>query len=107
MTTFLKTAMAGLLLTTALMAQELVLAQRGEAPAYVIVHAASAGPSVKFACEELQKTIAVQTGVTLPIQDDAAPLPPKAILVGAPCHLASLEGCSFPATAYPDDAFSM
>ncbi|MBO4620514.1 MAG: hypothetical protein J5654_10450 [Victivallales bacterium] len=109
MTTFLKSALSSLIfLAGAAMAQtELVLAQRGEAPAYVIVLAADAGESVRFACEELQKTIALQTGVTLPIQDDTKPLPPKAILVGAPRHLAQLEGCVFPVSDKPDDAFSL
>ena len=109
MTTFLTSALSSLIfLAGAAMAQtELVLAQRGEAPAYVIVLAADAGESVRFACEELQKTIALQTGVTLPIQDDTKPLPPKAILVGAPRHLAQLEGCVFPVSDKPDDAFSL
>ena len=108
MTAFLKSVLLSLCVAVSALAQtELVLAQRGEAPAYVIVHAADAGESIRFACEELQKTIAAQTGVTLPIQDDAGPLPPKAILVGAPRHLAALEGCDFPVCDKPDDAFRL
>ena len=45
--------------------------------------------------------------MTLPIQDDTEPLPPRAILVGAPRHLAQLEGCVFPVSDKPDDAFSL
>lgn len=90
------------------MAQEvLTLAKHGEVPDYTIVHAADAGDSVKLACQELQKYIAIQTGVTLPIQDDSGELPAKAILVGSPRYLNTLPGCDFPKTHYPDDSFTL
>ncbi len=86
---------------------ELTLAKRGATATYTIVHAAGAGESILLACNELQSAIAKQTGVTLPIQDDTAALPSKAILIGEPRYLAELPGCQFPEYDKPDDSFSL
>ena len=83
----------------------IVLAARGRPAEYVIVHSATAPDSVQLACKELQEYLQQQTGVLLPIEDDRAPLPAKAILVGAPRHLSELPGCGFPKLLHPDDSF--
>ena len=44
-------------------AQELVLAERGKPAACTIVVAKDAGPSLKYAAEELQRSVKVLTGV--------------------------------------------
>ena len=63
--------------------ETLVLAERGKAPQYAIVKGAMAGECETYAAEELRSFLAQTTGVTLPIVTDAAPLPTKAIVLGA------------------------
>ena len=70
----------GVLLTAG--AGELPLAVRGAPAAYTIVVPAAASPSQKYAAEELRDYTEKMTGVKLPIATDAAPLPPKAVLIG-------------------------
>ena len=48
-------------------AQELVLAERGKSAACAIVVAKDAGPSLKYAAEELQRYVKELTGVELPV----------------------------------------
>ena len=70
----------GVLLTAG--AGELPLAVRGAPAAYTIVVPAAASPSQKYAAEELRDYTEKMTDVKLPIATDAAPLPPKAVLIG-------------------------
>ena len=60
-----------LALTTAAMSArgsaELVLAERGKAAACAIVAAEEAGPSIRYAAEEIQRYVKELTGVELPI----------------------------------------
>ena len=62
-------------------ASPLEIAVRGKAPAYTIVVPEKASPVEKYAAEELQGFLEKVAGVKLPVATDAAPLPPKAILV--------------------------
>ena len=96
-----------LCLTATSVQADLVLARRGQPADAVIVHAADAPESIKLACNELQMYLEKQTGVKLPIQDDGAALPKKAILVGKPRYLAELPGCQFPEMKLPDDSFRL
>jgi len=74
-------------------ASPLEIAVRGKAPAYTIVVPEKASPVEKYAAEELQGFLEKVAGVKLPVATDAAPLPPKAILVGETKHsLALLNG---------------
>ena len=63
-------------------AADLELAVRGASAAYTIVVPAGASPSQQYAAEELRDYAEKMTDVKLPIATDAAPLPPKAILIG-------------------------
>ena len=68
--TSLSLAVAALALTAS--AGTLDLAARGRAPEYVIVRAADASPSVKYAAEELRDFTERLTGVRLPIVEVSA-----------------------------------
>ena len=59
-------------------AQELVLAERGKPAACTIVVAKDAGPSLKYAAEELQRYVKELTGVELPVGADAINCVPPA-----------------------------
>ena len=61
---------------------DMPLAVRGQPAAYTIVVPEKASPSQRYAAEELRDYAEKATGVKLPIATDAAPLPPKAILLG-------------------------
>ena len=50
---------------------ELVLAERGKDGAYAIVAAEDAGPSIRYAAEEIQRYVKELTGVELPISSAA------------------------------------
>ena len=63
-------------------ARELVIAERGKSPSYVIVRSAQASESEKYAAEELRDFLAKVTGVTLPLTTNAKPIPRKAIVIG-------------------------
>ena len=74
-------------------ASPLEIAVRGKAPAYTIVVPEKASPAEKYAAEELQGFLEKVAGVKLPVASDAAPLPPKAILLGETKYsLALLNG---------------
>ncbi len=77
------------ILCVTLSATALTLARGGESR-YVIVRAAQAPPVVETAALDLQKHLAEITGATLPIQTDDAPLPKKAIVLGASRYLDAL-----------------
>ena len=93
---------AVLVLSGAVRAGELVLAERGKPAAYAIVTGAQASPSEKYAAEELRDFLAKTTGVTLPIRTDAEALPAKAILVGGTAHTARVLGAQDLETARKD-----
>ena len=59
-------------------AQELVLAERGKPADRVIVIAKDAGPSLKYAAEELQRYVKELTGVELVVSADAQERVPPA-----------------------------
>ncbi|MGN0852330.1 MAG: DUF4838 domain-containing protein [Kiritimatiellia bacterium] len=73
-------------------AADLKLAVRGQAPAYTIVVPAKASASERYAAEELRDFTERLTGVKLPIVPDGAPMPPRAILLGATAHTAKVLG---------------
>ena len=71
----------------------LTIATRGQPAAYTIMIPEKASPVEKYAAEELQGFLKQVTGVKLPVASDAAPLPPKAILLGETKYsLALLNG---------------
>ena len=76
--------------------RDLVLAERGASPEYAIVMRSCATGVEKYAVREMRDFIKRQTDVELPIQDDATPIPQKAILVQTDAGDASLgdEGFS-------------
>ena len=69
---------------------DMPLAVRGQPAAYTIVVPEKASPSQRYAAEELRDYTEKATGVRLPIATDAAPLPPKAILLGCTKHTRGL-----------------
>ena len=71
-------------------ANAISLAERGQPPAYTLVYPANASASQTYAAEELQRFIEETTGVKLPITDDSADLPAKAILLGDTRHTETL-----------------
>ncbi|MCL2104530.1 MAG: DUF4838 domain-containing protein [Kiritimatiellaeota bacterium] len=85
----------------------LVLAARGGPAEYVIVRPGGASPSQAYAAEELRKFIGELTGVTLAIQTDDQPLPPKTILVGGGRHADALLGGAPDWSALGDDGFRL
>ena len=81
---------AALLLAAGIRAGDLVLAERGGPARYAIVVSAQASACERYAAEELRDFLAKVTGVTLPVETDAKPLPRKAIVVGETRFGASL-----------------
>ena len=81
-------------------AGELVLAERGHPAPCTVVVRCDASPCERRAAAELRHFVHRQTGVELPLADDADPLPARAILLGATRHGASLLPDS---AAVPDD----
>ena len=71
---------------------DMPLAVRGQPAAYTIVVPEKASPSQRYAAEELRDYTEKATGVKLPIATDAAPLPPKAILLGHTKYTEGLVG---------------
>ena len=71
---------------------DMSLAVRGQPAAYTIVVPEKASPSQRYAAEELRDYAEKATGVKLPIATDAAPLPPKAILLGRTKYTEGLVG---------------
>ena len=63
-------------------AAELSIAVRGETNAYAIVIPKGTAEAERYAAEELRDFTEKATGVILPIMDDDAPLPDKAVLIG-------------------------
>ena len=63
--------LAGALLSVAGLAQDLVLAERGKPAVRAIVIAKDAGPSLKYAAEELQRYVKELTGVELVVAGGA------------------------------------
>ena len=88
-------------------ASALDLAVRGRAPAYAIVRAADASPSVVYAAEELRDFTERMTGVRLPIVTVAdtinAAIPPKAVFLNM-SRLSSQVSCPL---NLGDDGFSL
>jgi hypothetical protein len=70
-------------------ADELVLAEKGQS-AYTIVVAENASPSTKHGAEELQTSLKEITGATLPIVSDKQPAGPKEIILGDNAHFRAL-----------------
>jgi len=91
----------------ALFAQNLTLATRGQPAACSIVRPLSASAAQIHAAEELQSFAAQLTGVTLPIITDDAPLPARAILLGATRHSAQLLGGPLDLAPLGDDGFRL
>jgi len=98
---------AGVLLAAAAAAQPLTLAVRGQPAAYTIVRPANASPSQLYAAAELQQFTEQMTGVRLPIVADDAPLPARAILLGATRHTAALLGGPAELPALGADGFRL
>ncbi|HOE60721.1 MAG TPA: DUF4838 domain-containing protein [Kiritimatiellia bacterium] len=73
---------------------DLVLARKGRPADRAIVCPVQASPSQRYAAEELQTFVEQMTGVRLPITDDRAPLPAKAILLGDTRHTAAVLGAT-------------
>ena len=71
-------------------AGDLVLAERGRPAACTVVVRRDATPCERHAADELRTLVARLTGVELPLADDAAPLPARAVLLGGTRHSASL-----------------
>ena len=69
-----------------------VLAVRGRLPGVTVVLPAAASASQKYAAEELVKFVERMTGVKLPVTDDSAAKPPRAILLGATRHTRAAAG---------------
>lgn len=86
---------------------QLRIAERGKAPEYTIVHAADAAPSVVLGVKEFQSYVERQTGVKLPVSTDAAPLPPKAILVGTNKYAKTILGNDYNPERLKDDGFML
>ena len=106
----MKPATRILLLTLAplaLRAQDLTLAARGQPAAYTLVCPAAASPSQRHAAEELQAFTEQMTGVRLPIVNDEAPLPERAVLLGATRHTAGLLGAAPDLAALGEDGFRL
>ncbi|MBM4035803.1 MAG: DUF4838 domain-containing protein, partial [Planctomycetes bacterium] len=85
----------------------LTLAARGQPAVYTIVAPAAGSPSQRHAAEELQAFIERLTGVRLPIAADDAPLPERAILLGATRHTAAVLGKAPDLAALGDDGFRL
>jgi hypothetical protein len=77
------------LLVSAALADDLVLSSGGKT-GYVIVLPKDAIPSETRAANELASFLQQIGGATFPVQDESAPLPSKAILLGNNAHLAGL-----------------
>ena len=88
-------------------ASPLEIAVRGKAPAYTIVVPEKASPVEKYAAEELQSFLEKVAGVKLPVATDAAPLPPKAILVGETKHSLAMLGGAFDPKTLGEDGFRL
>ena len=73
-------------------AGELVIARRGRPAEFTIVVRAQATECERYAADELRDFLNRLTGVELPIADDSAPLPDKAVLIGETRHTSSLLG---------------
>ncbi|MGN0846228.1 MAG: DUF4838 domain-containing protein [Kiritimatiellia bacterium] len=85
----------------------LALARRGAAPAYAIMVRAGASACERYAAEELRDFLNRQTGVSLPIVSDEAPLPSHAILLGDTRHTAALLGGGASVAALGDEGFRL
>ena len=92
-------------MTIGLCANEVTVARRGAPAAYTIVLSATASASQCYAADELQTFIARITGVTLPIANDAEPLPAQAILLGETRHTAAVAGTLPELRTLGDDGF--
>ena len=87
-------------------AQELVLAERGKPAACAIVVAKDAGPSVKYAAEELQFYVRKLTGVELAVADAQERVPPPGAIAAATIRLEQTDDYGtdgFRLTARPPD----
>jgi hypothetical protein len=84
---------------------ETVLAQRGRAPRYSIVHAADATAPFLLAAKELQDFVQQMTGVSLPILSDAEAMPARAILVGPGRHSLAVAGAAAALAELGPEAF--
>ncbi len=99
------TVLATALVPTALLAQNLTLATRGQPAAYTIVRPVAASASQIHAAEELQAFTEQMTGVRLPIVTDEEALPTKAILLGETRYTAQILGGPADTTALGEDGF--
>jgi len=88
-------------------AQDLVLAARGQPATYTIVCPTNASPSQRHAAEELQHFTEQMTGVRLPLAMDDAPLPERAILLGATRHTVQLLGGPADCERLGEDGFRL
>ena len=87
-------------------AQELVLAERGKPAACAIVVAKDAGPSLKYAAEELQFYVRKLTGVELAVADAQERVPPPGATAAATIRLEQTDDYGtdgFRLTARPPD----
>ena len=83
------------------------VAARGQPPGTVIVRRQEASPSEVYAAQELQAFTARITGVTLPVQTDDTPLPPRAILIGATRHTAACLGAAPDMASLGEEGFRL
>lgn len=65
------------------------MAENGQS-SWQIVLPQEASPPVRYAAEELQRFVEEMTGAEMPIVDDSAPLPERAVLLGDNRHLPAL-----------------
>lgn len=65
------------------------MAENGRS-SWQIVLPQEASPPVRYAAEELQRFVEEMTGAEMPIVDDSAPLPERAVLLGDNRHLPAL-----------------
>jgi len=90
----------------ALVRADLALVAQGKSD-YVIVRPAEATLSQVYATEELRDFTQQMTGVVLPIQTDAEPLPKQAILLGVTRYTESVLGAPVDLAKLGDDGFRL